>query len=51
MYEYGAIFSEIDLFLREFGFVLYNIYKPMSDDNGLLNQANAVYVHAEKIGI
>ncbi len=51
MYEHGAIFSEIDLFLREFGFVLYNIYKPMSDDNGLLNQANAVYIHAEKIGI
>ena len=50
LYKNGAIFSDIDLFLRDFGFVLYNIYKPMADKNGLLNQANAIYVHSKKLG-
>lgn len=51
LYDDGAIFSEIDLFLRKHGFVLYDIYKPKYDSNGLLLWGNAIYLHADKIGI
>ena len=48
LYEGGAIYSEIDLCLREAGFRLYNIYKVNEDANGGLVQANAIFIH-EKI--
>jgi hypothetical protein len=51
LYDNGAIFSEIDLFLRKQGFVLHDIYKPKYDSNGLLLWGNAIYLHAEKIGV
>jgi len=51
LYNDGAIFSEIDLFLRKHGFVLYDIYKPKYDSNSLLLWGNAIYFHADKIGI
>jgi len=51
LYDDGAIFSEIDLFLRKHGFVLHDIYKPKYDSNGLLLWGNAIYLHAEKIGV
>jgi FkbM family methyltransferase len=44
MYEGGAIYTEIDLFLREQGFSLYNIYKPRADASGMLDQANAIFL-------
>jgi FkbM family methyltransferase len=47
MYEGGAIYSEIDLFLREHGFCLYNIYKPRATRDGMLDQANAIFVRPE----
>ena len=51
MYEGGALYSEIDLYLRERGFLLYNIYKPKTDKNGMLMWSNAIFVHAERLGI
>ncbi len=49
MYEGGAVFAEIDLFLRTCGFLLYNLYKVRADARGMLNQANAVYVKADAL--
>jgi len=51
LYNNGAIFSEIDLFLRQYGFVLYDIYKPKYDPKGLLLWGNAIYLHSERLGI
>lgn len=51
MYEGGAVYSEIDLFLREQGFSLYNIYKPRADHNGMLDQANAIFIRTDKLGM
>lgn len=51
LYKGGAIYSQIDLCLREHGFVLYNIYKPRSDKKGMLIQAEAIFVHAERMGM
>ena len=45
LYKEGAIFSEIDLFLRKYEFVLYDIFKPKYDPSGLLLWANAIFVH------
>lgn len=49
LYEGGAIYSQIDLCLRKYGFVLYNIFKPKSDKNQMLYQADAIFVHAERL--
>jgi FkbM family methyltransferase len=49
LYEGGAIYSEIDIFLRKFGFVLYDIFKPKYHYNGKLLWANAIFVHAERL--
>ena len=51
LYDGGAIYSEIDLCLREYGFVLYNIFKPKSDRNNMLIQADAIFIHVERLGI
>ena len=51
VYNNGAIYSQIDLFLRELGFVLYDIFKPRYSSNGLITWANAMFVHPEKLGI
>jgi len=51
LYQGGAVFGEIDHCLRDFGFVLYNIFKPRSDKNGMLIQADAIYIHAERLRI
>jgi len=50
MYEGGAIYSEIDLYLRDKGFALFNLYKVRADDRGMLDQGNAIFVHAERLG-
>jgi FkbM family methyltransferase len=51
IYDDGGLYSEIDLFLREHGFGLYDIYKPRYGPNGLLLWANAIFVHAERLGV
>ncbi|MCJ7543396.1 MAG: FkbM family methyltransferase [Phycisphaerae bacterium] len=51
LYEGGAVFGEIDQFLRELGFALYSLYKPKSDARGFLSWANALYLHADRLGI
>lgn len=49
LYEGGAIYSEIDLLLRECGFILYDIYKPRYSDNGVLLWGNAIFINPGKI--
>ena len=51
LYEGGALYSDIDLCLREAGFMLYNMYKPKTDKNGMLMWSNAIFVHAERLGL
>jgi FkbM family methyltransferase len=51
LYLGGAIYSQIDLCLRRYGFVLYNFFKPKSDQNQMLTQADAIYVHATRLRI
>jgi len=51
LYEGGALYSEIDLFLRETGFGLYDIYKPKYGPNGLVMWANAIFVHLERLAL
>lgn len=51
LYEGGALFSQIDLLLREYGFSLFNIYKPKASKEGMLLWANAVYVNTNKIKV
>lgn len=51
LYEGGAVFGELDQFLRELGFALYSLYKPKSDARGFLSWANALYLHAGRLGI
>ncbi len=49
LYDGGAIFSEIDLCLRDSGFLFYTILKPRCDKSGLMIQGNAIFVHAERL--
>jgi hypothetical protein len=50
-YEGGATYSEIDLFFREKGFALYDIYKPKYNPNGLITWANAIFVNLNKLSL
>ncbi len=50
-YEAGALFSEIDSFLRSCGFVLYDFYKPKHDRRGVIIWGNAIFVHASRLGM
>jgi len=50
LYQGGALYSEIDLFLREQGFSLFNIYKPRSNRNDMLVQANAIFIKTREFG-
>ncbi|MGB2807280.1 MAG: FkbM family methyltransferase [Sedimentisphaerales bacterium] len=49
IYEEGAIFSEIDLFFRKYGFVLYDIFKPKYGPDGLILWGNAIFLNAERL--
>jgi len=51
MYENGAIYSEIDLVLRDCGFGLYDIYKPKYNHKGLIMWANAIFVNLERLDL
>ena len=50
-YEAGAIYSEIDLFLREQGFIVYDIFKPRYNTNGLIVWGNAIFLNTERLAI
>jgi hypothetical protein len=51
MYKEGALFSEIDSFLRQNGFLLYDMYKLRYDTKGLIFSGCAIFVNAQKLGI
>ena len=51
LYEGGALYSEIDLFLRGNGFGLYDMYKPKYGPNGLVMWANAIFVNLQRLGL
>ena len=51
LYDGGAILSDIDLVLRDSGFLLFNLYKIRAGDDGVLMQANAIFVHGERMGM
>jgi len=51
LYKNDSIFCEIDLFLRKYGFVLHDIYKPKYNSKGLLLWGNAIYLHSERLSI
>ncbi|MEW6324604.1 MAG: FkbM family methyltransferase [Nitrospirota bacterium] len=51
LYENGALFSQIDLLLREFGFILYTIFKPRTSESGMLIQGNALYLQPDRVKI
>lgn len=50
-YEGGAIYSEIDLFLRKCEFALYDMFKPRYGPDGFLMWANAVFVNTRRLGL
>ncbi|HSV26396.1 MAG TPA: FkbM family methyltransferase [Sedimentisphaerales bacterium] len=50
-YEKGAVFAQIDLFLRDLGYIAYDIYKPRYHDNGMLLWGNVLYLHAGRMGL
>jgi FkbM family methyltransferase len=47
MYENGALLGDIDRYLREFGFVLYDLYKIKYARNGTLSYGNAIFAHED----
>ena len=47
MYEGGALLGDLDRFLRDYRFVLYDLYKVKYADNGALSYANAIFAHEE----
>jgi FkbM family methyltransferase len=51
LYEGGAMYSEIDLFLRGYGFGLYDMYKPKYDQKGMIMWANAIFLNAERLDL
>ena len=51
LYEDGTIYSEIDLFLCDYGFGLYDIYKPKYNSKGLIMWANAIFVNLKRLGL
>lgn len=49
LYEEGALFGQIDMYLREYGFELYDIYGPKYSPEGTLLWANAIFIHRPHI--
>lgn len=48
-YQGSALLSDIDLFLRDHQFVLYDIYKPSYKRTGVLHWANAIFIHEQRV--
>lgn len=51
VYDGGAIYSDIDLFFREYGFALYDMFKPKYGPKGLIMWGNAIFLNVQKMGI
>ena len=49
IYEEGAVFSQIDRLLREYGFELYDFYGPKYGPSGILLWANAIFINTLRI--
>lgn len=47
MYRDGALLGDIDRFLRDFGFIVYDIYKVKYRNDGALSYANALFVRED----
>lgn len=50
-YAGGALYSEIDLFLREHGFVLYDLFRPKYNPRGLIMWGNALFLNGRLLNI
>jgi len=50
-YEGGALYSEIDLFLRSYGFALQDFYKPRYDVHGAIMWANAIFLKPRRVTV
>ena len=50
-YSGGALYSEIDLFLREHGFVLYDIFRPKYIPRGLIMWGNAIFLNSHLLSV
>ena len=50
LYDGGALYSDIDLCLRNYGFVLYDIFKPKYNSSGLLMWGNAIFLNGNQFG-
>lgn len=51
VYNGGAIYSEIDLFFREYGFVLYDMFKLKYNPKGLIMWGNAIFLNIRLLGM
>lgn len=51
VYDGGALYSEIDLFFRQYGFALYDLFKPKYGPKGLIMWANAIFLNVRRMGI
>lgn len=49
VYEGGALLGDIDGFLRPYGFKLFDLYKPKYNPNGMVQWANAMFVHEGRL--
>lgn len=50
-YEGGALYGEVDSFLRSQGFMLFDLYKPKCDPRGVLTWANAIFVKPGRVNV
>jgi FkbM family methyltransferase len=50
-YEGGALYGEVDSFLRSQGFMIFDIYKPKYDPRGVITWANAIFVNPERVTV
>lgn len=48
-YEGGALLGDLDAYLRQQGFCLYNMFSPRADANGKLLWANVLFIHEERL--
>lgn len=51
VYKDGAIYSELDLFFREYGFALYDMFKLKYNPNGLIMWGNAIFLNVRRLGM
>jgi FkbM family methyltransferase len=50
-YEGGVMYSDVDSFFREHGFVLYDIFKPKYNPNGLIMWGNAIFLNLKQVAL